>query len=30
VARGLEVLLLDNTRQIRADYQFVIDRGRPA
>src|SRR5262249_44955178 len=29
-ARGPEVLLLDTARQIRADSQFVIDRGRPA
>ena len=29
-ARGLEVLLLDDTGQILVDYQFVVDRGRPA
>ena len=30
VARGLEVLLLDSTGHIRVDYQFVVDRSRPA
>jgi hypothetical protein len=30
VARGLEVLLLHDTGRILVDYQFVVDRGRPA